>query len=428
MLRNICFTRLGILLILLSTSAWGDTSPAPDAVSLSSAERTWIASRLYVAVTTYFPFRDPDQRARFDSDYRSYLAAMLPSDDREAFDWATMRLMGSLGHGHTWFDDEWLERRNSAPLGFDARKIAGEWVVVASELKSPGRGDVIERIGGQPIQDFFATRRSLIPASSPATAEALLFRSPLLFPKSLVVTLAGGSETSIDRHRESAAPQPSRTTGRWLVEGHIAYIRIPSFMSSGFEATAVQLLSHYFRANTLILDLRGNPGGLVKAQELQRAFFADPYPTWMERSPLRLGVMADYEGYRTATTESGPRMCPGNPDAYRGKVIILTDRRCGSYCEDFILPFKLTKRARLIGTVTSGTYASTYEESLGNGMHFLVATTAELFPDGSQFEGVGLEPDVNVTDDINAVRNGQDVVLMRALEEASSTGFERHER
>ncbi len=60
------------------------------------------------------------------------------------------------------------------------------------------------------------------------------------------------------------------------------------------------------------------------------------------------------------------------------------------------MPFKDNGRAILIGSTTAGSTGQPYNKSFGYGMGVAIGTKREYFPDGSQFEGVGIEPDIRV--------------------------------
>jgi carboxyl-terminal processing protease len=55
----------------------------------------------------------------------------------------------------------------------------------------------------------------------------------------------------------------------------------------------------------------------------------------------------------------------------------------------------------------------------GNGMFLSIGAKREHFPDGSEFEGVGVVPDVGVHPTTQDFRSGDDPVLKRAIEIAS---------
>src|SRR5262249_38100509 len=111
-----------------------------------------------------------------------------------------------------------------------------------------------------------------------------------------------------------------------------------------------------------------------------------------------------------------------NPDAleppdvhFKGRLILLIDRECTCACEDFVMPFKVTHRAQLVGETTAGTYSETRHSTFENGMVLNVSAIRHVFPDGSRFEGVGIAPDVTVETTPEDLRAGRDAVLAKAI-------------
>jgi carboxyl-terminal processing protease len=79
------------------------------------------------------------------------------------------------------------------------------------------------------------------------------------------------------------------------------------------------------------------------------------------------------------------------------------------------MPFKIAKRAILVGETTAGTFSFTNFNTFDNGMILNVASIRHTFPDGSQFEGVGIAPDVEIHPTALDLKEGRDVVLSKAL-------------
>ncbi|MGO9401876.1 MAG: S41 family peptidase [Terriglobales bacterium] len=99
-----------------------------------------------------------------------------------------------------------------------------------------------------------------------------------------------------------------------------------------------------------------------------------------------------------------------------GRLVILIDGGCASACEDFVMPFKDSHRATLIGETTYGSYSDTYFLTFDNGMMLNTAVTRVSFPDGNRFESVGISPDIRIERTVEDVRSGNDRAMTRALE------------
>ena len=388
--------------------------PAQSPDKLSQRERVATASRVFHHIKTSFP--DLAER-QFERDYDDYLAQILgPSDDRRAFDLATMALVATLHDSHSWFFDAWIDQNQGHAIGLTVYRWEKQWVVVRSRLTSVKAGDVIEAVDGLPTEEFFQQRRKYLSASSERDAAVSLFDTPILFPERFTLTLDGGRRATVDRKLDQKRAEPGMVEGRWLVPGTVGYIRMSAFHGIETIAAAWQYFNEFHGAATVILDLRGNVGG-GDPRALQQGLMSKPYPMWSESGAMTGGALL--RGYGVAhpgmahITINEADMRPRGP-AFAGRLFLLIDRGCSCACEDFTMPFKVTGRAQLIGETTAGSFSFTDAMEFENGMRLNIATVRHTFPDGSRFEGVGIRPDIEVSPTVQDLKNGRDVVLERA--------------
>ncbi len=314
-------------------------------------------------------------------------------------------------------------------MPFHAQLIDGRWVVTESRIRDLKPGEVIESIDGTPFSRFAHDCQALISASTEAGFRHLLFAAtPLftpyahLFPERFELTLAGGKRIAVDRRAVPALALA--TEGRWLAPDKIAYIRIPSFMGADFEKRAIELAHQYSHASVLIVDVRGNAGGLTPT-DLTAYLMERPYRWWSE------AVLLDVPFFRFRATQGhgdyglfdrSDIVWPGNTaqpvkETFTGNLAILTDAGCFSACEDFVMPFKDNHRAVILGETTGGSSGQPYMLDLGHSMMIFIGAKRELFPDGSRFEGVGIKPDREICPNAADLGNGIDTILKAAQTE-----------
>jgi len=407
--------------LLIIVSATGD-STAQSLSEVSLPDRLFIATQIYHQVTTFYPEISQKQ---FDQDYREYLAHILrASGDRKEFDLASMALVASLHDSHTWLYDDWLAANFGQPLGFTAYPLDDQWVIIQSSRSSLRVGDAIQAINGTPTQRYFEERQKYISASSRRDAETSFFQTPVLFPERFTLALDGRREVVVDRKRDVTRRPATKTEGRWLAQGSVAYIKVPTFHGIDTQAAALDYLRQFRAAATVILDIRGNPGA-GDPGILQRALMDRPYPLWTDHSTVHGGSLlraydvAYPEKSQVTTGEAIVRL--REQPAFAGRLILLIDRGCTCACEDFAMPFKVTKRAQLIGETTAGSFSFTNSTYFENGMRLNIASVRHTFPDGSRFEGVGIAPDIEVHSTVEDLKRGKDAVLHRALEFAAKS-------
>lgn len=103
---------------------------------------------------------------------------------------------------------------------------------------------------------------------------------------------------------------------------------------------------------------------------------------------------------------------------FLGPIVVLTSPRTFSAAEDFLVILKAFGRARLVGERTGGSTGQPLSiEGLPAGGTARVCTKRDMFPDGTEFVGVGVIPDVEVRLTVADIAAGRDVVFEQGLAE-----------
>ncbi len=392
-----------------------------DSTTLSLADRMVVAARVYAVTSAHFALWDRVPQLDLDSSYRQYVQQAIASDARQDFDRATLAFIARLHSGHTWFDDDWLERHAGQPIGFDTRLVDGQWVVVHSQIALLRPGDVVRTIDRQPMDRFVEASRPFISASDDREARDGVFQAPYLFPERFHLGLADGRDIVVDRTRNPQAPEP-HVESRWLIENRIAYIRLPSFADMAVGVWAREQVDHFRHADAIVIDLRGNQGGQSwPLQETLARLLGPTHDQWLERMPAHIGRLdTDVARDPAMTYRLAPLLLAPIPDSlrYTGRVVLLVDSECASACEDFAMPFKGHPRATVVGDTTAGTFSQTVRLTVGD-MTVSMAATEVYFANGAPFEGIGIAPDIVVRATVDDIRAGRDPVLARAAQVAA---------
>jgi len=219
----------------------------------------------------------------------------------------------------------------------------------------------------------------------------------------LTVLHPGDSET-VDIEIVRAAILIPSVSYRLLDEDpHIGYIRLSRFSgeSEGEVADAIQELQSQ-GADQFVLDLRQNRGGLLDAAIEIADHFLDSGPVLFQQS--------NDEGERTFNA-TGKTLAPEAP------LVVLVDGGTASASEIVAGAFRDRDRALLVGHEKSfgkGSVQLVYDLNDGSSVH---VTSARWYtPEHTQLDGEGLEPDILVELTQEAIDNGQDEVLSRAIQ------------
>ena len=224
----------------------------------------------------------------------------------------------------------------------------------------------------------------------------------------------GTSVTLTVRHSEAAEPVdieimrsdiliPSVTYRLLEEDDAIGYIRLSRFSGeSGKEVAAAVEGLLVQGAEQLILDMRSNPGGLLDAA-------VDVSDHFLDRGPVLIQESQD-EGERVFNATNGTL-------ALDVPLVVLVDSGTASAAEIVAGALQDRERATLIGdgkTFGKGSVQLVFDLSDGSSVH---VTSARWFtPDHNQIDGQGLEPDFLVEVTQEAIDNGRDEVLSRAIE------------
>lgn len=163
----------------------------------------------------------------------------------------------------------------------------------------------------------------------------------------------------------------------------------------------------------IILDLRGNPGGVGGMAMGASGHFID------ERTEL--GTMTTRESTIRFVVNpqriapDGRRVTP-----YAGSVAILLDRGSGSTTEIFAGGLQALERARIFGEASAGQVLPAVITELPNGDRLMHAVADFTGPDGTRLEGRGVLPDTEVPLSRASLLEGGDPVLDAALRWISS--------
>jgi carboxyl-terminal processing protease len=412
--------------------------------NLSVAGRAFTASKVYAMLQLYFSGWKSLPELDLDIAYRNYLEKALAADDRREFDLATMEFLARLHNGHTVLRDSWLTKNYGQSMGFYARPLDGKWVVQSSVMPSVKAGDVLSKIDGIEVETFFRQQQKYISGSNEAAQRYNFFFLTHLFPERFTLTLEDGRSIGVDR-AANKLPSEARANpeGHWLTQNTVAYIHIPSFADPLAEEKALAYVTQFEKARTLIIDVRNNAGGLIP-RRLTKALMDRTYRNWKESTPIHISMLelsekinkagqqkgiSDFErGYLSASAAffggsqldwGGDLVAPDGP-VFHGQIIFLVDGGCASACEELAGPFKENHRGILVGETTEGSSGPAYMQDLGNGMKIGIAAKRQYFPDGAEFEGVGIRPDFEVHPSAKDLKTGRDVVLEKALELAAT--------
>ena len=197
--------------------------------------------------------------------------------------------------------------------------------------------------------------------------------------------------------------------------GNISYLAINSFATDTGSRVFKEKYPEIYRSNALIIDLRNNGGGSSDWQILQ---YLITEPTMIHKMYTReynASFRAWQKPQRVWANTNG--IAPVKEQFFSKPVILLISARTFSAAEDFAAAFKSLKRGLIIGEPSGGSTGQPLAFQLPGGLSARVCTKRDQYPDGSDFVGKGITPDLIVLPTVNDVREGKDTQLDAALKQ-----------
>lgn len=196
--------------------------------------------------------------------------------------------------------------------------------------------------------------------------------------------------------------------------GDIGYLVVNNFESEVIEKLYDQLFDSISKTKGLIIDIRNNGGGSSSVgYHIIQTLVDKPFKSSACKRLKyisRPGESVEWEDLQPDEN------APDGKRYYSKPVIVLIGPRTFSAAEDFTVAFDYAKRGKLVGRPTGGSTGQPVPFSLPGGGSARVCGKRDTYPDGKEFVGIGIMPDVVVTPTIKDLLNGIDAAKNKAVE------------
>jgi carboxyl-terminal processing protease len=407
-----------VLLFLLSLSLHAQLTPAERQRNLDSFEKVWTTIR-----DTHWE-KNPgglDWQA-IHQEFQPKVAKAESTDEVRA---AMREMLSRLHQTHfailsaSVYDAVQGDTEGPGSPGIDLRVLDGQAIVTSVDPGSPAdragvrAGWAIRYANGT---DFDATIKRLSADSAVsglALTRALLARLSGPIGGKIDASFLDGSNVMVTLQLDLVAPRGTPATFGNLPLQHVwfefrkirgtGYIRFNIFLDVVRTMDAFgKSVSDCQQCDGLIIDLRGNPGGLGAMAMGMAGYLVD-------KPGSRLGTM--YMRDTPLSFVINPRQ-PG----FTGPVTVLIDAESASTSEILAGGLKDLKRARVFGTRSAAAALPSIIDRLPNGDGFQYAVANYISEGGKPLDGVGVQPDVEVRLTREALLAGRDPVADAALE------------
>ena len=277
------------------------------------------------------------------------------------------------------------------------------------------------KIDGEPVISYGEKNvRPYVSSSTPQDMEIREFSYQLLSGaknKPIVIEFKDRSGKTINSTiaRTGYHDVTRLKTMEYQTIGGVGYLTINNFEDNKIIKQFDSLYTaEIIKTKGLIIDLRYNGGGdggigfNILKRLTDKPFLNSQAKILQHSSRPYDEPLWDNLGYG--------RWSPNGKIFYDKPVIVLIGPRTFSAAEDFTVAFDYMKRGTLVGMATGGSTGQPVPFSLPGGGSARVCGKRDTYPDGKEFVGIGIMPDVTVKKTIKDLLSGKDAAKDKALE------------
>ena len=407
-----------------------DALDTPYAPNISEAEKLAGLSKFWAEAKYNFAFFDQVPELDWDQLYLEYIPKVRATNSTLEYLRVMQAFCAHLQDGHTGV---WAEAEPLADSVYGRPALLTTLVedkVLVDEVFSDSLvrlgirpGVEVVRINGIPVHEYASQQvRPYQSGSTPQNVDVATYTYHLLRgPKDRPVEVEFQGTEGVFRcrlPRSGYGDYKSNPDFSFRVlPGNVAYVALNTFENDRALKGFADAFDSIAATEALILDVRRNGGGdsgngwNVLGYLTDSAFQTGSYSSRLYRPLDR----ARGGSVRYDSADVGTWSAQGE-DVYTKPVVVLTGSRTFSAAEDFVVAFDAMERGTLIGEATGGSTGQPLLFSLPGGLMARVCVKRDAYPDGREWVGTGLQPDVEVHSKVADHRAGRDTVLEAALE------------
>ncbi|MBI1266547.1 MAG: peptidase S41 [Cryomorphaceae bacterium] len=440
---------------LLATSA---LAQMPN--TLSKSEKVYGLSLFWQEVNYNFVYLSKVDREAWNTRYRALIDEVQETEDDYQYYRLLQAFCAMLSDGHTnvYFPQQIQEKLFNTHFGeyrLFLTNIDGKAIITRvnpSKKSEIPIGTEIVAVNGMSA----TTYRSLYvkPYISSSTAHILedwsvmsMFESPegTVFDVD-IVTPKGEKKRLKLTHQRTQEQDVYPTWDDWQLlqltwpEKGVAHLKLNSFSDPAIDSMFYAIMPELRKAKKLIIDLRLNGGGsseiggeILKNLTNDSVLFGSTmrsrqhipsykaWGNWVEAADTVGNEWArkSYLAYRDEMYydfEYSPDTIYGEVERLVLPTVLLIGHNTASAAEDFLIWADGQKHMTKIGEPTFGSTGQPMLIDLPGGGTARICTKQDRYPDGREFVGVGILPDILVETTIDDYQKNRDVGLEKALE------------
>lgn len=427
--------------------------------TLTPADKIYGLSKFWQEVNYSFVYLDKVDRTLWDNRYKELITIVQNTTNDYEYYRELQKFCALLKDGHTnvYFPKE-IEQMNTmfGDYRLFVENIAGKAIIVRTNLSKKNEvpfGSEIIEVNGMPTQKYID--ENVAPYISSSTDYILkdwsiagLFKGlkgesyqvKIKKPNGQILALKlTHSKTDEKEVFPDFEPEKQLLDFKWMNK-EIAYVALNSFGNPKIDTLFIQQLPELYKAKGLIVDLRNNGGGdswigleilkyltndkvLYGTKSLSRQYIP-PFKAWgkgLEPQDTIGNILAKnaYLSYRdqlyynldytgdTIQLEAKRIVVP---------TVLLFGHGTASSAEDFLIYAANQQHMKKMGALSYGSTGQPLFIDLPGGGSARICTLKATYPDGREFVGYGIKPDIEIKPTLSDYLTKKDPVMEKAVE------------
>lgn len=447
---------------LLSFSLFQAQAQLPN--TISAGDKVFGLSKFWQEVNYNFVYFDRVNKAKWDSTYKTLLTQVVATPNDYEYYRLLKKFSALLADGHTgiYYPENMVEMNTMfGDYRLFVENIDGKAIIVRTNLSKtkelPVGSEVIE-VNGLPTAAYI--QQYVAPYISTSAAHILkdqgisdLFKGmagrsyevKIKKPDGMIAALKLTHQTTAEKEVYPAYGAPSTDPFANLFKfewknKEVAYVALNSFSEPVIDSLFVAKLPELYKAKAIIIDLRANGGGNSKvAKEIFQYLTADSliygaktrsrdhvavYKAWgaftaakdTAKSDFAKQNLLTFEGKRYLNFDYAPSPILIKAARITVPIVLLTGHATASAAEDFLIYSDKQKHMYKIGNLTFGSTGQPLIFALPGAGEAWICTKQDTYPDGKEFVGYGIQPDLEVTYTLADYLAKKDPAVEKALD------------
>ncbi len=189
-----------------------------------------------------------------------------------------------------------------------------------------------------------------------------------------------------------------------ILDDNTGYMAISSFENSIGSGNIDDILSYFQLCNGIIIDLRGNGGGLLDNAEIVASHFTN--------KELTVGYMQHKTGtgHDDFSSFEEQILKPSSGLRWQKRVIVLTNRDVFSAANEFVKYMKCCPYATIVGDKTGGGAGLPFSSEIPNGWSIRFSA-CPMYDKDKQSTEFGIDPNYNISLSDADILKGKDTII-----------------